>query len=286
MMKRSARISVIALGLASATLHLTPQRAGAQTAATTHPELEPSDVARAERYAADAFEAYRVRDYGRAVGLYELALAAAPSPDIIYNIARIYDTGLHDRRLASAYYERYAADPAAAPDRRETARQRLVEMRAAERVTLGAGEADLSGIAREFPLDVPEPSPAPPPPPLRERGLKPLELGAIVLGAGGLIGLGVGAGFGLSARSRTEEWQRDCDGNQCTSQRGVDAAESAARRAEVATVGFAAGGGLIALGALLWLIEVDRERPDEAAGLSVAPLASGGRLGGSVSGSF
>src|SRR5688500_17715235 len=98
MMKRSARISVIALGLASATFQLTPQRAVAQTpAATATPETteaSASDVTLAERYAGEAFEAYRMRDYGRAIALYEQALAAAPSPDIVYNIARVYDTGL------------------------------------------------------------------------------------------------------------------------------------------------------------------------------------------------
>jgi hypothetical protein len=66
----------------------------------------------------------------------------------------------------------------------------------------------------------------------------------------------------------------------------VDAAEAAARRAEVATVGFAVGGGLIALGTVLWLIELDSERPDEAAGLCVAPLVSRSSLGGSVGGHF
>jgi tetratricopeptide (TPR) repeat protein len=292
MMKRSARISVIALGLASATFQLTPQRAGAQTAAATSaPEaMEPgaSDVTLAERYAGEAFEAYRVRDYGRAVALYEQALAAAPSPDIVYNIARVYDIGLGNRRLAIAYYERYAADPAAAPDRLESARQRVEELRAAERTTQSAGSGTIDAIAREFPLDVPEPAPAPAPlRPLRVRGgLRPLEVGAVALGSAGLIGVGVGVGFGLSARARTNTWQRDCDGNQCTSQRGVDAAKAAARRAEVATVGFAVGGGLIALGAVLWLIELDGERPDQATELRVAPLVSRSSLGGSVTGDF
>jgi hypothetical protein len=290
MIKRSARISVIALGLASATFQLTPQRAGAQTpAAASAPEaMEPgaTDVTLAERYAGEAFEAYRVRDYGRAVALYEQALAAAPSPDIVYNIARVYDIGLDNRRLAIAYYERYAADPAAAPDRLESARQRVEELRAAERTTQGAGSGTIDAIAREFPLDVPEPAPAPLRPVRVRGGLRPLEVGAVALGSAGLIGVGVGVGFGLSARARTNTWQRDCDGNQCTSQRGVDAAKAAARRAEVATVGFAVGGGLIALGAVLWLIELDGERPDQATELRVAPLVSRSSLGGSVTGDF
>ena len=129
-------------------------------------EAGASDVTLAERYAGEAFEAYRVRDYGRAVALYEQALAAAPSPDIVYNIARVYDTGLANRRLAIVYYERYAAAPRRGA--RSTGVRRASAWRscgAAERTTQSAGSADIDAIAREFPLDVPEPAPAPAPGP-------------------------------------------------------------------------------------------------------------------------
>jgi hypothetical protein len=286
---RSARISILALGLTSAMVAGMPPRVAAQTSGPT--DAGPSDVEFAERYAAEAYDAYRVRDYGRAVMLYEKALAAAPSADILYNIARVYDVGLLNRRLAITYYERFVADPGAASGRLERAAQRLEELRAAERVRI-VPPPDVDAIARDFPLDTPEPAPAPPPgparhpPPVADGGLRPLEVGAIALGSAGLAGVGVGVVFGLAARSRSETWQRDCDGNICTTQRAVDAAESAQRRASVATIGFASGGSLIALAALLWLIDSDDEQSGDSAALQLSPGADGSSIGGSLSGSF
>ena len=270
-----------------------PEREGAAAAEPTAPTPEPpvlhADVDLAERYASAAFEAYRAREYGRAVSLYEQALAAAPSADILYNIARVYDAGLRDQRSAIEYYERYRAHPNATPELFETATRRLAELRAAEPPQTPPPE-ESGGIAREFPADPPaRPAPAPAAPPVEE-GLDPLEITAITFGAAGLVGIGLGIGFGLSARAEEDTWGRDCNGNQCTSQRAVDAAESAARSAGVATVGFAVGGGLLAIGTVLWLVDTDpdagRERPNGAGNLRFAPALGTSSVGGTFSGSF
>ena len=50
---------------------------------------------------------------------------------------------------------------------------------------------------------------------------EPYVEAAISLGTAGLVGMGIGVGFGLSARSQSEALQRDCDGNVCSSQRGM-----------------------------------------------------------------
>jgi hypothetical protein len=142
-------------------------------------------------------------------------------------------------------------------------------------------------ITRDFPLDVIEPTAARPPrPPKANGGFSPLQAAALTFGSMGLVGVGVGVGFGLAARARSDEWQRDCEGNACTSRRGVDAAESAARSASIATAGFAAGGGLLALGAALWLIDSGRERPEAARALRVEPFVQAAGGGTLVSGSF
>src|SRR4051794_22780210 len=65
------------------------------------------DVTRAESYAADAFAAYEKKDYQEAVVLYLKALEAAPSADVLFNLAKIYDTKLNDRQLAMSFYRRY-----------------------------------------------------------------------------------------------------------------------------------------------------------------------------------
>jgi len=302
----AAVLGVAVASLGSSTLWTAPARA--QAPARSAP------VALAERHAAEAFEAYQRQDYARAVQLYQQAMTAAPSADIAYNIARVYDLGLHDAPRAIEWYERYAADPGAASARLERARARARELRATQQAsieqdsieqdsieragaeherieppsaTTGARSEPVPIITRDFPLDVIEPAPQRPPRrPKQSDGLSSLETAGLTLGSMGLAAVGVGVGFGLAARARSDEWQRDCDGNACTSRQGVDAAESAARSATVATVGFAAGGGLLALGAALWLIDSGRERPEAARTLRVEPFVRAAGGGTFVSGSF
>jgi hypothetical protein len=295
-----ARILMMALGIAGSLSPARPARAQAPEAepassapaepagAAAEPPVLQADVALAERYAAAAFEAYRAREYGRAVSLYEQALAAAPSAEILYNIARVHDVGLRDRRLAIDYYERYRAHPSATPELFETATRRLHELRAAEAATSAAPPGGANTIARDFPGDGSARIPTTPPAVPSGRGPSALEVTALAFGAAGLVGVGLGIGFGLSARAEEDTWSRDCNGNQCNSQRGVDAAESAARSASIATVGFAAGGGLLAVGMVLWLIDSDStsEQPSSAKSLRFAPALGSSNVGGTLSGSF
>jgi transcriptional regulator with XRE-family HTH domain len=298
MMKPPARILMLALGIAGSLPPVLPSRARAQApesdsaapaetpASTPEPPVLHADVALAERNAAAAFEAYRTHEYGRAINLYEQALAAAPSADILYNIARVYDVGLRDRRLAIQYYERYRSHPSATPELFETATRRLAELRAAEAATSVPAADGANAIAREFPVDSSARPRAAPVSAPSERGLHALEVTALAFGAAGLVGIGLGIGFGLSARSEEDTWGRDCNGNQCNSQRGVDAAESAARSASIATVGFAVGGGLLAVGTVLWLIDTNSEVPNDAASLRITPALGSSSVGGTLSGRF
>jgi hypothetical protein len=279
------RARALALLLSAHALMLRPGEAHAEPATATAPEAA-GDVALAERYAAEAFAAYRGHEYGHALVLYHQALAAAPSADIAYNIARVYDLGLKDRRQAIHWYERYRSDPAAVANRVEAATRRIAELTAAEQASL-ASAADVDAIAREFPLDAERDAADASAAAAARDGLSPLRLAALTVGSVGVVSLGLGVGFGLSARAKTDDWKQDCDGNACSSQRGVDAAETAARRANISTIGLGVGGGLLALGALLWLVDRDPEQPaDSSARLRLAPAATGSRLAGVVSGRF
>lgn len=277
MMQRHARILLLALGIAGL-----PSREALAEPNTR--EARAPDVASAERYAALAFDAYRQRDFASAVSLYARALAAAPSADILYNIARVYDLGLHDRHFAIQYYEAFVREPQAAPKRLDVARQRLFELHAAERASL-SDDSDV--IARDFPMDEPTTAPLSPAAPHDNHSLSALEVTAISLGTAGLVGVGVGVGFGLSARSETDAWKRACEGNACSSQRGVDAAESASRRATIATLGFGVGGGLLAVAMVLWLVDSDGDaEASELSTLQVSPAADGSGLAGVFCGHF
>lgn len=260
------------------TARTTASAATPAPAATTSPlpsgAAPASRVAAAERYAEEAFEAYGRKDYPSAVASYEKALDSAPSADIVYNLARVYDLGLHDRPLAIRFYTRYLDEPGAVASRVETARQRLAELDVAERAAK--------------PQAAPPVAPTvPAPAPVEASGGSALPALAITAGALGLVGMGVGIGFGITAKNRLDVSRRYCDDNSCTTQRGVDAARSAGRAADVATVGFVAGGGLLALGTVLWLVADDdaesRRGPRE---LRWTPSLAPGEVSLALSGSF
>lgn len=201
-------------------------------------------VTTAEQKAAHAFEAYQAKRFAEAVGLYVEAYEASPNADILYNIARIYDTKLGDRPLASNFYRRYITDPGAVADRIQLANERLVALREAELATTQTTTASSaipppSAVAARAPL-------------ARAPGWTGSEFAGTVLGVTGVVALGIGAGFGFAAMAKTKTMRDLCDGNLCREQRGIDAAESATDHARISTIGFASGGVLLALGAAFY----------------------------------
>ncbi len=267
---------VIAMAaLAAASL---PAPAGAETPTGSE---APSDVSRAEGYAAEAFEAYSKKDYQEAVVLYLKALEAAPSAEVLYNLAKIYDTKLNDRELAMKFYRRYIADPGAEPERVRTANTRLAELR----------ELEVAASAKPAPVTTPtkprDGDHSRRLPPAQHGGLSGLQWAGLATGVVGLGGVAVGAVFGLSAKSDADTAKEECDGNNCRTQRGVDAAKDASAEATISTVSFIAGGALTVLGTVL-LVAGGSSGPAErdTAGLRVAPYAEPGSLGTRVSGRF
>jgi hypothetical protein len=275
-------LSLVAAGvLATAPALAQPGSTGTVTSpasAATSPASSAAPagrVALAERHAEEAFQAYGRKDYPSAVAFYQKALEAAPSADIVYNLARVYDLGLHDRTLAIRFYTRYLGEPGAVASRVETARQRLAELSAAEPA---APTPALAPVA---------PSATSPAPVDAERGGSALPALAISAGALGLIGVGVGVGFGITAKNRLDVSRRYCDDNSCTTQRGVEATRSAGRAADVATAGFVAGGGLLALGTVLWLVaDAEAEPRRDPRELRWTPSLAPGEVSLALSGSF
>jgi tetratricopeptide (TPR) repeat protein len=263
---------VALLPLAAATV-----RAEEATAAT--------DVSRAETYAAEAFEAYTTKDYDQAVALYRRALEASPSPDILYNLARIYDTKLKDRARAIEFYVRYAEDPGAEPARLAMVNERLAKLREIDTLA-GADRRERAAAADRSGPRVP--TRELPPPELATTqggGVSTAQVFGIVVGSVGLAGIGVGTGFGLAARADTDIAHEACDGNACVTLRGVDAAKDAKRAATVSTVAFIAGGALLVGGAAL-LIFGPSESERDVAGVRVVPYAFVGAVGTQLAGRF
>ncbi len=237
---------------------------GRATAGESVRYADPSstEVAEAERYASEAYDAYMRRDYPNAVSLYLQALKASPSAGVLYNLARIYDTKLRDRELASNFYRRYIMDPGADPEHLRIANERLTALKELDAQTLASP-----------PLAPARQRPAPASEPERERRITGPQIAGIVTGALGLAGLGVGIAYGVSAKSDADVAKGLCDGDDCRSQRGVQAAHDASDAATISTVCFAVGGAMTAVGtALLVFGRRDRRRADTAS-LRLSPYA-------------
>jgi tetratricopeptide (TPR) repeat protein len=234
------------------------------------------DVARAEADAADAYDAYSRKDYSAAVALYQKALESAPSADILYNLARIYDTKLKDRGLAIEYYRRYTIDTGADPNRVRVASARLSELRELEAI-VGAQATTASG-----PSAVATTQPAPPgapSKPVEHGGLSGVQVAGIVTGAIGVASLGLGLGFGLKAKGDADAAERFCDGNVCRTQRGVDESRDAKDAATVSTIAFVAGSALTLLGVTAVLLGSSGTREREVMTTSITPYAAPGSVG-------
>lgn len=245
-------------------------------------------VAQSEAYASQAFDAYRSGDVSEAISLYLKALEASPSANILYNLAKIYDLKVRDRNLAMSFYRRYIADPGADPDRVRQVNERLIELRelelaanepgatgaglggAGQGAGAGAGARNQFGGSMERPVQ-PE-----------DRGMSGLRIAGIVTGAAGLVGLGVGAAFGFSARGKNNDAK--CDGDVCASAADVQRAKDADRLATISTVSTIGGAALAVAGTVMFLVgNNDQERQVASSGFQFSPVVAPDMVGSYVS---
>ncbi len=99
--------------------------------------------------------------------------------------------------------------------------------------------------------------------------------------------MGIGAGFGLAAKSSADVANEFCDGNACRSQRGVDASRDASSAATISTIGFVAGGVLSALGIVTLLVASSGDETErKVARLSLAPLTGLNVVGTQIAGQW
>jgi hypothetical protein len=269
-----------------------------------HDAKAGEDIEHAEAYAAQAFQAYAQRDYEKAVALYLQAYEAVPSAEILYNIARVHDIGLQDVALSISFYQDYVLSPDAEPHRIEIARERIrrlstieaavrersahavsadvartpwVEASATGPTEAGSAAAAAAGATRGR---APSSGGA-----TEADAWTPWRVGALVAGGIGVVSVGLGGGFGVAALSDAATARKDCAGNVCSSRRGVEAARAATKNANIATVGLALGGSLLAASLATMLFDPDsapRHDTIEASGLR--PFATTSELGFAMSG--
>lgn len=128
------------------------------------------------------------------------------------------------------------------------------------------------------------PPPPPPPPPSSSGSQRTLALalggvgGAMVV-AGAVVGF-VAIGQSGGAAGRCYQGGKACDA------KGVELDQAAKTSATISTVGFAVGAGVLAAGALIWLVAPSPAKPQAPAArwISVQPSVGGASLG--IGGAF
>jgi hypothetical protein len=148
-------------------------------------------------------------------------------------------------------------------------------------VTLREGEVGRAEIvlAAATPAEVTTPEPVRAPTPVPELHGGGLRTASYVLAGAGVVGLGVGAAFGVDALSKKNARSANCNAQVTVcNQAGIDADSQGRSSATASTIAFAAGAVGVGAGVVLWL--VSRKPDDTRTGAMVLPAV--GSNGGGV----
>ncbi|HYP86947.1 MAG TPA: hypothetical protein VEQ59_02315 [Polyangiaceae bacterium] len=120
------------------------------------------------------------------------------------------------------------------------------------------------------------------PPPPRKSSLTTQQALGIVLGGVGLVGVGVGSYFGIRAISKNSDAEQHCPrGALCDDQAGEELTNKAQSAARASNIAFAIGGGLVAVGAVVYLTGGHGRE-----GVALVPQLAPGSAAGSIVGRF
>jgi serine/threonine-protein kinase len=112
---------------------------------------------------------------------------------------------------------------------------------------------------------------------------EPLPVLPIVLGGVGVVGLGVGTYFGITAMSDADEANDLCPNGECSEPRGEELMDDARNAATVSNVAFGVGAACIVTGLVIYLVGSDEPSASEQAFLPfVEPHAAGLEWRGSL----
>ena len=226
--------------------------AGLMWASTAFATSTPAERKQAQKIAAEATRAFKAGDFEHAAKLVRDAYALDPAPTLLYNLARALEAA-DDEEGAVEAYERYLRED---PDseNRGAVEQRIETLKAKLRE---------EAVAQQPATPAPTPKPTPPPPRDTGAASSPGVVPFVLMGAGG-AGLVAGSVLGLmanSAKSRAED--------PATS--GVDTLDERDRARSLgtySTVGFVAGGVLLASGVTWWMLSPSEK---QAVGVRLSP---------------
>jgi hypothetical protein len=107
------------------------------------------------------------------------------------------------------------------------------------------------------------------------------------IGAVGIVGIGIGTGYGLSALSKKNEYNDQWRGGACDTQPNCDAARDAKEQLDkaaiISTIGFVAGGIGVATGLYLVLTAPSSQQTNT---VRIAPILARSATGVTITGSF
>jgi len=96
-----------------------------------------------------------------------------------------------------------------------------------------------------------------------------------IVGAAGIVGLGLGTAFGIIAMTKKSDADSYCDDNNFCDDTGVELRSSAITAATVSTIGFIAGGVILATGGVLVLTAPSPTESDEQVGFAMPRIEIG-----------
>lgn len=229
--------------------------AHAQPEGGSKPPVSESDRATARRHFERGKELHAAGKYPEAAGEYLAAYDRFPAPAFLYNVAQVYRLA-GDKQNALENYRKYLEQE---PDGEGSADAR--EFIAALEAQLAAESSGGTDATQPAPIDDAgarpdpiDPIPAPGPPDADLGGTNPgrgKRITGLVVGAAGVVGLGVSVVFALKARSATDDLNA-YEGPWTDEQQGIyDDGQSAERTALISA---AVGGGALVTGAILYYL--------------------------------
>jgi hypothetical protein len=114
--------------------------------------------------------------------------------------------------------------------------------------------------------------------------LTDIQIGGLIAGGVGVVGIVVGSAFGLTAISKNNDSKNGCTGGACSTPDAQQARDDARSAGNVSTIAFVAGGVLAATGVTLFV--VGKRKNAETTGVSVAPAVGTTGCGLSLQGAF
>lgn len=226
------------------------------------PQPGPSNQEQAQQLGDQAFLAYGKGDFPKAIELYLSSYKLAPTAEVLFNVASIYDKKLGEAKLAVEFYRRHNAAPDAKPDLIAKATARVAALNASP-----AGGEQPGSVAITRP-------PAPEAPADPGKGWR---IAGLVTGGVGVVGLGVGVLTGVLANGKHEDAKAaGCSGNTCPDAASQGLEKDAAGLANVSTVTFVVGGVLLASGAAMYLMAPKRSTTALRVTPSVDPRGGAG----------